>query len=240
MQTRQLVRGTLLGVGAVLALAAPAGAHVTPSETSAPAGSYLKFDLRVPHGCGENGNTNKLEVQIPAGITSTTPQVVPGWTISITKAEVAPPLDDGHGGQITERTSVVTWTGGLLAHDQLEEFGLSVKLPDTPDETIYFPVIQTCDDGTTAEWIQIPEEGGEEPDRPAPAIALTEATDDEHGRPDDEQGDDEAAVDTTLAASTDDADDSSDGDGLAIAGLVVGALGLAAGGAALTRTRSRS
>ena len=172
MHARKLITAASLAGAGLLGLTGPAGAHVTPSETTAPAGSYLKFDLRVPHGCGEAGNTAIVEVQIPDGITSVTPQVVTGWTIERTIETLNPPIDDGHGGQITERTAVVTWTGGPLAHDQLEEFGLSVKLPDTADETIYFPTIQTCDDGTTAEWIQIPEEGGEEPEMPAPAIAL--------------------------------------------------------------------
>jgi uncharacterized protein YcnI len=211
-------------------------AHVSPSETSAPAGSYLKFELRVPHGCGEEGNTTKVEVQIPGGITSVTPQVVAGWTIDTTIEQLETPLDDGHGGQITERTAVVTWTGGPLDHHQLEEFGLSVKLPDTPGETIYFPTIQTCDDSTTGEWIQIAETDGEEPEKPAPAIALTAASGDDHGSTDDEGEDgEETAIDAETAASTSDSEDS---DGLAIAALVVGGLGLLAGGAALIRGRS--
>ncbi len=227
MSKRHLLTTGGLAAAGLLALAAPASAHISPSISEAPAGSYAKFDLRVPHGCEEAGTT-KLEVQIPDGINSVTPQVVTGWTIERTIVPVDPPIDDGHGGQITERTSVVTWSGGPLAHDQLEEFGLSVKLPDTPDTTIAFPVVQTCEDGSSTPWIQVPEEGAEEPEHPAPTIHLTAATD-EHGAADD----DEAAA---PAASEDDDDDSA-ATPLAVTGIVLGAAGLALGGSALRKAR---
>ena len=220
-------------------LAAPATAHVNPSVTEAPAGSYLKFELIVPHGCGEDGNTTKVEVEIPDGIYTVTAQVVPGWTITKTTEELPEPVDDGFGGEYTERDAVVAWDGGPLAHDQLEEFGMSVKLPDSPGETILFPVIQTCDNGETAEWIQPTVEGEEEPERPAPAIALTEATGDGHGGGDEEDeatGEAAASEEVTAVSSPSDDDD----DGLAIAALVAGLLGAGLGGAAFVRTRKSS
>ena len=227
MSTRHLLTtGGLAAVG-LLALAAPASAHISPSISEAPAGSYAKFDLRVPHGC-EEAATTKIEVEIPEGINSVTPQVVTGWTIERTIVPLDPPVDDGHGGQITERTSVITWTGGPLAHDQLEEFGLSVKLPDAPDTTIAFPVIQTCEDGASTPWIQIPEEGAEEPEHPAPTIELTAAAG-EHG---DDAGDDEVAVEP--AAASDDDDSATP---LAVTGIALGAAGLALGGSALRKAR---
>ena len=234
MPIRLIARAGLLAAVGIAAAAGPAVAHVTPSETSAPAGSYLTFALRVPHGCGEAGNTTTVEVGIPEGITSVTPQVVPGWAIERTIDQLATPLDDGHGGQITERTSAVTWTGGPLAHDQLEEFGLSVKLPDAPGTTITFPTIQTCDDGSTAEWIQVAAPGDDEPDSPAPAITLTAAVCESHGA-----GDDGATADLADAEAASATGDDEDGGAtaLAVAGLVVGALGLATGGLALARTR---
>ncbi|MDP1818374.1 MAG: YcnI family protein [Acidimicrobiales bacterium] len=243
MRTRQTLAITGLAGTALLGLALPATAHVGPSPSSAPAGSFLKFELRVAHGCGETGNTTKVEVQIPEGITSVTPQVVPGWAIERTVEPVDPPADDGHGGEITERTAVVSWTGGPLLHDELEEFGLSVALPDTPGETLFFPTIQTCDDGSTADWIQLPQ-GDEEPDQPAPAIELTATADDEHGTaaaPVEEEEPDEveegtAELDPEGAAASGSDDDPAE-EGLAIAALVVGALGLAAGGTALLRGR---
>ena len=61
-----------------------------------------------------------------------------------------------------------------------------MKVPDTPGETILFPVIQTCEGGASTEWIQPTVEGEEEPEHPAPAITLTEAEGDGHGGADEE------------------------------------------------------
>ena len=239
MNLRHPLAITALGLAGVVLAAVPAGAHVSPSETSAPAGSYLKFELRVPHGCGDTGNTTKVEVQIPDGIFSVTPQVVAGWTITKNLEALEEPVADGHGGEYTERVDTVVWEGGPLANDQLEEFGMSVKLPDTVGETIHFPTVQTCDDGETAEWIQIAAEGEDEPDSPAPAIALTEASGDGHSGGDSHGGDAaEEDLEATPASTTGSASDGHDGtDPLAVAGLVAGLLGLGAGGLALARSR---
>ena len=234
MQSRKILAVAALGVAGVLAVTSPAAAHVVPSETEGAAGSFLTFALRVGHGCDE-GNTTKVEVQIPDGIYTATAQVVPGWEISKTSEALPEPVDDGHGGQYTERDATVTWEGGPLAHDQLEEFGLSVKLPDTPGETIYFPTIQTCDNGQSNDWIEIPEEGEEEPESPAPAIAVTEAAGDGHGAEAEEEEPEAEAAATDVAPAADDEDDGVDG--LAVAGLVAGLAGLGLGGAAFLRTR---
>lgn len=235
MSKRHLVTAAGLAALGVVALAGPAAAHVTPSVTSAPAGSYLKFDLRVPHGCGEAA-TDQVEVKIPDGINSVTPQVVPGWTIERTIVPLDPPLDDGHGGQLTERTAVITWTGGPLAHDQLEEFGLSVKLPDTPGETLAFPVVQTCEGGTTTAWIEVPEEGKDEPDHPAPVIELTASTGDGHGS----SSDDAEAEEEAAAPASTSSDHDSSATPLAVAGIALGAAGLAVGGTALRTTKRKA
>lgn len=240
MKLRSPLIASTVGLATVIAAAGTAGAHASPSASEAPAGAFFKFDMRIGHGCGEDGNTTKVEIQIPDGIYSATAQVVPGWTISKTKEELDEPVDDGHGGQFTERDAVLTWAGGPLASDHLEEFGLSVKLPDTPGETIYFPTVQTCDNGETNDWIQIPEEGEAEPESPAPAITLTaatgghgdEVTEETTTTTEGETAPDEATADPETQTDDDDTDP------LAVAGLVAGLVGLAAGGTALARTRN--
>ena len=180
-------------------------------------------------------------MEIPEGIYSATAGVVEGWTITKTTETLAEPVDDGHGGQYTERDAVVTWEGGPLAPDQLLRFPLSVQVPDTPGETILFPVIQTCEGGASTEWIQPTVEGEEEPEHPAPAITLTEASG--HGS---EEGTDEATDDAEdltddteeVAASSD--EDDSDSNGLAIAGLVAGLIGIGLGGVAFARSGRRT
>ena len=47
-----------------------------------------------------------------------------------------------------------------------------MTLPPTPDTTIFFPIVQRCEEGEIR-WIGIPDEPGQELDEPAPALALT-------------------------------------------------------------------
>ncbi len=215
----------LIGGAAVLLLwaAAPASAHVYADVTEAPAGSFALFNIVVPHGCeGEGGDTVKLEVQMPESIESATPEAVPGWEATI---------DDS--GPVT-----LTWEGGPLAHDQLLEFAISVQMPDTPGETALFPAIQTCESGDEVAWIEETPEGGEEPEHPAPAIAITEATEDHHGGTEeeaDEHADEEAEHAEAAATGAESEDEGPDA--LAIVAFIVGTLGLVAGGAALISTR---
>jgi uncharacterized protein YcnI len=226
MTKRHLAAAAGLGTAAILLLAAPASAHIEPTIESAAASSYTTFSLQVPHGCGDAG-TSKLEVQIPDSITSVTPEVVPGWTITRTTEHLDTPRDDGEGGQITDRTSVITWAGGPLAHDQLELFGLSVKMPDTAGRSVTFPTIQTCEDGSHTDWIEPTVEGQDEPEHPAPTIHLTAASGDDHG-----------GGGTAAATASADDDDGDSATPLAIAGIVMGALGLVVGGAALAKSRA--
>jgi periplasmic copper chaperone A len=68
-------------------------------------------------------------------------------------------------------------SGGCTRPDGYRDtFVLSLTIPDTPGETIYFPTIQTCEQGETA-WIEIPAEGDdpEALEEPAPAATVVEA-----------------------------------------------------------------
>jgi len=96
-------------------------------------------------------------------------------------------------------------------------------------------VIQKCQGGTQTAWIQSTPEGGEEPEHPAPFVSLT-APEGEHGEhaEDDEMTEDAEHAEAT-SASGEDSDDS--GNGLSIAALIVGVLGLATGGTALVKVR---
>ena len=214
----------LAGAGVLLVgLAAPAWAHIEPTVEEAPAGGFVTFALVVPHGCEDDTGTVKLEVQMPDGVESATPQFLPGWEATV---------DDA--GPV-----VVTWEGGPLPHDQFMEFGLSVQMPDTPGETVLFPTIQTCESGEEVSWIEATPEGGEEPEHPAPAIALTESDGEHtHGEEGEEPAEDEHA-DDAVTGTTSSGDDSSS-DSLAVVALIVGALGLLVGGYAVMSSRRAS
>ena len=165
------------------------------------------------------------------------PEVTPGWEISTTEGPVTP--YDSEGETVSTGVVEVSWTGGDLPDDRLQRFGISMKLPDRPGETLYFPVVQTCAEGETA-WIEIPEAGAEEPEHPAPGIELTAADAGGHG--DEAATTTVAVVDTNseqAAASGVGGGDDKDGTGLAIVALVVGGLGLVAGGVGIGMTLRR-
>jgi uncharacterized protein YcnI len=153
--------------------ALPAAAHVTLEVRQAPADSYYRATLLVPHGC-KGSPTRRIHVRIPDGVLGVKPQPKPGWKLEITRGKLATPLDDGHGGKITETVREVSWSGGPLADEHFDEFKLSTRLPDRPGATLYFPVVQECAQGTHR-WIEIPEGGKSARDykEPAPALLLT-------------------------------------------------------------------
>jgi len=152
-------------------VALPAAAHVTLDPRQAPADSYFKAVFRAPHGC-KKSPTVSLRVRIPEGVASVKPQPKPGWKLEITRAKLAQPLDDGHGGKVTERVSEVRWSGGSLADEYFDEFAIMMKLPDRPGAVLYFPVVQDCAEGVNR-WIEIPQDGkAADLKAPAPALRL--------------------------------------------------------------------
>lgn len=157
-------------LGAVLA--APAWAHVSLETKQAPADTYYKAVLNVPHGCKESP-TVRIRVRIPEGVTSVKPQPKPGWKLEIMSTRLAKPIDAGHGRTITESVSEVSWSGGELADEHFDEFRITMKLPDRPGATLYFPVVQDCRQGAHR-WIEIPDKGRTAGDlkEPAPALRL--------------------------------------------------------------------
>ena len=240
-----LRRTLVVGAGAgalVLASATAASAHVTASPSEVPAGGSTVIEFSTSHGC-DGSPTTQISIQIPEGVTSVRPTVVPDWSVEITTETLDEPIDDGHGNQITERTSVVTYTAmGAPLEDGLRQvWPVAMRMPDTEGERLAFPVVQTCVEGETA-WISIPEEGAEEPDTPAPVVVLAASTGDGHGSGStgDSGSAGDAGSENGAATSADGAGESGgdgDGTGLAVVALVVGALGLGAGGTALVRGR---
>lgn len=224
-----------LGVAAAaLALSAgPALGHVTANPRQATAGGYTYHAFRVGHGC-EVSPTTKVAVSIPDGVTSVKPQEVTGWEIDITMGAITPYESDGEA--VSEGVTEVSWTGGPLPDTHMQQFGLSMKMPDRAGETIYFPVVQTCEEGVHR-WIAIPVEGEEEPDEPAPGVMLLAAEGDGQGSA---AGTEESATDTGDADPVAQSGevDGDDSDTLAVVALIVGIAGLLTGGAALVRTRS--
>ena len=247
---------------AVVGLASSAQAHVTVGADDPHQGaSDAVLTFRVPDE-DATASTVKVAVSFPkqTPLASVKPATKPGWTVSTTKVTFNPPIttDDG---SITEGVSQVVWTASSPASaippGGFDAFQVLVgPLPDKAS-TLTFPTVQTYSTGRTAAWIQPVTDPSAEPEDPAPVLHLLPAdagaesagaADASSGAapaaasPAAGSGDRTAAVApvTATGASADDVDGART---LAVAGLVVGAVGLLVGAGGLTaalRRRSRA
>ncbi len=217
-------------VAATLALPAAAAAHVTLQPNEAPAGGFARLDVRVPNE-EDAKDTVKVEVQMPPGFADASYEPVPGWTVKETRKKLATPVKTDDGDTLTDELSTITFTaakGKGIEPGQFQDFGLSLGLPDKPAGTkLTFKALQTYTGGEVVRWI-----GAEGSDKPAPVVTLAAETDHTGGAA--------APASAAPAADDDDADDDDGGNGLAIVALILGALGLLAGGAALATARRSS
>ena len=164
---------TLLGAaaGACLLLAVPARAHVTLEQASGLAGSYQKLTFRVGHGCGASPTTS-ITVMLPETVTGTKPMPKPGWNIRMVEGKLSVPVES-HGRQITAAVREVTWTGGPLPDDYIDEFTVQSKLPAETGK-LYFKVVQQCANGSVA-WDEMPGAPGAVLKAPAPVLDVLPA-----------------------------------------------------------------
>lgn len=197
--------------GALIAIAAPlaASAHVTVSPDEITAGEHGVLTFAFSHGC-ESSPTTSLKVTMPKGLSSVAPTMDSDWTIDVERG------DDGLVNTVTY-TAVTPVPIGLRGAVSMS-IGLDEKTPDT----LVFPVVQNCVEGST-EWTQLAKEG-EDPhslDNPAPLVTVLPAEGDEHqGGHEDGHG----AMDAVASEPTPASDP---------LGTVLGGAGLAAGLAAL-------
>jgi uncharacterized protein YcnI len=215
-------------VTAVLAVlvalpASAAQAHVTLQPNQLPAGGFKKLDVRVPNERDKAG-TSKVVVQFPEGFTTVSHEPVEGWKVDVKMAKLATPIEV-EGEKVSERLDTVTFTaedGNEIQPGEFRDFGLSLRMPEEPT-TLTFKAIQTYDNGEVVRWIGAPES-----EEPAPQVKLTAAPPEDGAAP---------AASAAPAEAGDDEDEDDDGNGLAMAALIVGALGLVAGLAALATAR---
>jgi uncharacterized protein YcnI len=228
---RALRAGTVATVATSAALvgAAPALAHVSAQPGTAEEGSYSVVAMRVPTE-SDTAGTVKLQVTLPTDhpITSvrTTPRA--GWTATMTRTPLNPPVDV-NGRAVTEAISAVTWTadpGVRIGPGEFADFPLSLGPLPTGIDRLVLPAVQTYDDGEVVAWDQPPAADGSEPERPAPVVTLTPATSDAAPV---------AAALPPAASATDNTDNTARW--LGGGGLLLGALGLGVGAGATLRAR---
>jgi uncharacterized protein YcnI len=167
-----MFRQIVLGAGGALLYVGLASGHVTLEIRQAPVGSSYKAVLRVPHGC--NGSpTTALRVRIPAGVVAVKPMLKPGWKLDIVRGAYAKPATL-RGAKVSEGVTELAWSGGKLADAYYDEFVFASAIADElePGQTVYFPVVQECEQGVNR-WIEIPGAGAPtESAEPAPALKL--------------------------------------------------------------------
>jgi periplasmic copper chaperone A len=227
-----------VALAGMLVLPSLAQAHVSLHPNEVPTGSFATLQIRVPNE-SENANTVKLAVQFPPGFLDVSPEYMPGWSAKVVTTKLAKPVKTADG-EVTEGVKEVIWTGhgeqGEIPPGQFLAFPISTEIPGKAGEVLAFKVLQYYDDGEVVRWI-----GGPESEQPAPQIDVTAAG----GVLQDVAGS-ETAPPAPGASGEGEAEASSGSsggngsEGLAIAALIVGALGLLAGGAALVRSRRSS
>jgi len=161
-------------IAAVAFAASSANAHVTLENRQAAIGSFYKAVFAVPHGCA-GSPTVKIRVQIPEGVIAVKPMPKAGWSVEAIKGKYAAEYDF-HGSKFSDGVKEVVWSGGKLPDDNYDEFVISTYLTGglKPNTTLYFPVVQECEQGVSR-WIDIPADGGDrshDSKSPAPGVKL--------------------------------------------------------------------
>ena len=218
-------RTILLATAALLLAPAAAEAHVLVVPDTAPQGAEMRLDVRVPNE-RDDAATTKVDVQLPPGFAEASVQPVAGWNVKITHVKLNPPVQSDDG-PITEGVGRITWTAKSKADGipvgGFQDFGLEVLVPGKAGSTLTFKALQTYSNGTVVRWI-----GAKGSETPAPTVQVTAAGG--GAAP-------SAAPAAKAAPAASSSGDSSSSDGLAVAALIVGALGLITGVAGLTAVR---
>ncbi|MCZ0987817.1 YcnI family protein [Streptomyces diastatochromogenes] len=237
---RRAAAVTALAAAGVLAGAGIASAHVTVHpESYAKGATDGVLTFRVPNE-EDGASTTKVQVFLPTDHPVLGVLVSPqdGWTAKVTDTKLKTPVktDDG---TITDAVSEITWTGGKIDPGHYEDFNVAFgQLPDDTDQ-LTFKTLQTYSDGKTVRWIEEAQQGGDEPENPAPVLKLTAKGAESEG----------GGASTASSAAPNSSDNSgsskstasssdSTARGLGAAGLIVGVLGLAAAAFAVVRGRS--
>ncbi len=237
---------TIAVLVAAAALLAPAcaQAHISIHPNVIPAGAFATIDVRVP-GEQHGAFVKRVDMLFPAGFTAVQFQSVPGWSVRVLERKLAKPLvEDGESVDSQVAQVVWTWTGplGKVADGQFVQLPLSVAIPaGASGTTLEFRTVQTYSNGQVEHWI----DPSLQAEHPSPRINVTprggvvqDVAGDEAG-PTAGQTGARAGGGAAPATPTAVAESGGAGEDLAIAALVVGALALIVGLAALARSRRR-
>src|SRR3954469_25883009 len=217
-------------LGAALTAPSAAAAHVTVQPASAPAGAETVLSLRVPNE-RDDASTVKVDVRLPPGFVSAAGESPRGWRVRAVKEKLSKPIQTDDG-PIDEQISEIVWTArgrstGITPAD-FRDFPLSVLIPGKAGQSLTFKALQTYSNGSVVRWIGAPGS-----DEPAPQVKLTNASATTSGTGTASSGSSQAPSAAPAPAAAAD----NDSNGLSIVALVLGALGLLIGIAALVVAR---
>ena len=146
----------------MVAMSAPAWAHVVVSPEVVTAGDYETLTVSVP--TEKEIPTTEIRVEVPEGFLLSGVQPVPGWEHSF----------EEKGGVVT----AVTFSGGEIRPREFQQFLLQAQAPEEPGEYPW-KAFQTYEDGSVVEWSGAPDSeepasvievvsGGSEPPQSSP------------------------------------------------------------------------
>ena len=130
-----------------------ASAQITFDPDEAPAGSVVRFAVRVTNE-RPSASTVKLVLRLPQGLAALRFQPKRGWKRTVTTEK---------------RTTTVAWEGGKIAPGEFDEFALSATAPPN-QQILVFPTTQTYSNGEVVRW-----NGAADSETPAPRVTLTES-----------------------------------------------------------------
>ncbi len=231
----------------VLLSPAAAQAHISLHPNTIPAGAFVTLNVRVP-GEQAGAYAYKIDMLVPPGFPEIDTQNVPGWSVKETISKLVTPIQTDDG-PVSEEVSQIVWTGdrsrlGRLENGQFIQFPLSIAMPSNiAGQSLAFKTVQYYSNGKVIHWI-----GPPSAEYPAPTVNVTakggviedvaggEAGPTPSEVPTAQGAPASAAVSASAAKSSAGASE-----GLGIAALILGALGLLAGIAGLMAVRrSRS
>jgi uncharacterized protein YcnI len=236
---------TIAALLATATLIAPASAeaHISLHPNTIPAGAFVTLNVRVP-GEEEGAYADQIDMLVPQGFTEVDTQNVPGWTVRETTSKLAKPIQTDDG-PVNEEVSQIIWTGdrsrlGRLDNGTFIQFPLSIAMPeDIAGQSLAFKTLEHYSNGKVVRWI-----GPPSAEFPAPTINVTAkggVIEDVAGA---EAGPTPGETPSTQSSSASSAAAPQSGggasQGLGVAALVLGALGLLAGSSALVVSRRRS
>ena len=244
---------TLASLAGTAALLAPSAAlaHVSFHPNAIPQGAFVTTDIRVPNE-EDKADVTAIRIKLPDGVLDAEGAPPAGWSFRTKTRKLAKPIktDDG---TVTSEVTEVDFTGGRVKPGDFGDFPVALGLPDAAKDgqVIGFPTIQTYSNGDVVRWIGSPSD-----DKPAPTIDVTapgaaalDVTGGDAGPPAKLPANltgvaspSSAGAATPVAATkaTTTVVTKKETSTLSIVALIVGVLGLIAGGVALASTRRRA